>query len=416
VLDFKLPDRLSFWPELNAYGLPKRPYDFYRLAHQHRCVLNCMGWIPKLTGAGKSMKVHWQEYDRKVGPLLTGEAFAGNRRARVPVECMYLPLGDGWPVPLTTETYHYPGYWPKQGDPITGLIEHYLKAPYIGNGLSREYKEGVLAVQRQFIEHFRQKGYNRTEMQCFYGGKATHRIEWGANMWWTTDEPYHWDDWLAVQFFLQMWTRGRGAADARVWATRADISRPQWQGRVLKGVVDVAYYGAGGFNCPAMVRRCRILHQETGVRVRSYGGASRDDASNTQNVTALLRAWTDGADGFLPWQTTGSDKALDDNDKGAGGGAALLVPGDRFGLAVVGDMRLKAFRDGQQLIEYLVLLAERRHLRRPQIKAMLAEAIPLDAQARAGAGADNADAMQFGTLSAWHVCELRRRLARLIVE
>ena len=414
VFEFTLPDRLSFWPELNAYNLPPKPYDYYLLAHQHRCVLNCMGWPrPKLTGWGKTLQADWTEFDRRVGPLLTGELFAKSRRRGVPVECMYLPFGDDWPMPLNYKTYAYPGPWPKQGDDIQGIIDHYLKGPYIAQGLSQDYKDGFHAIQRQFIEHFRQRGYTQTEMQCFYGNKVTHRIHYGANMWWTTDEPYFWDDWLALQFFTRLWTVGRGDADRRLWVARADISRPQWQGSVLKGIVDVVYYGAGGFSTPAMVRRCRILSQETGLRLRSYGGAGPDDASGQQNVVALLSVWCDGAEAFLPWQTLGPDAALDEHDRALqGGGAALLVPGDRFRLPVVGDLRLKAFRDGQQLIEYLTLLCRQRGLVREQIKAMLWELVPLEGQMRGSV--DNADAMQFGAISAWHLAHLRRQLAEML--
>ena len=40
VWDFTLPDRLSFLPEMNCYGLPDDERAFYRLAHRHRTVLN----------------------------------------------------------------------------------------------------------------------------------------------------------------------------------------------------------------------------------------------------------------------------------------------------------------------------------------------------------------------------------------
>jgi len=415
VFDFLLPDRLSFWPELNAYRIPKYSHDYYRLAHQHRCVLNCVGWKPKLEGSGKDIRVVWDEYDRRVGPLLTGRVMAENRRAGVPVECMYLPYWDSWPTSLSKQTYRYDGHWPARGEDPSHLVNHYLNGPYIGDGLSREYREAFWAVQRQFIEHFRAKGYTQTEMQCFYGGKATHRIHHGANMWWTTDEPYHWDDWLALQFFCRLWTEGRGRADPRIWTARADISRPQWQGRVLQGAVNEVYYAAGSFSKPAMARRCRTLAQQTRFKLRTYGSANRDDAGNTQSVAALLSIWVDGADAFLPWQTLGSEKALDENDRGAGGGNALLVPGARFQRPVVADMRLKALRDGQQLIEYLVLLGRKHDLNRRQIKAMIQEAVRLEARARPGAGVDNAGAVQFGTLSAWQISELRRRVAEWIV-
>ena len=414
VFDFALPDRLSFWPELNAYHIPRNAHDYYRLAHQHRCVANFWRWQPRLRGSGRNIQVVWDRYDQQVGPLLTGEAFKSNRRAGVPVRVMYLPFEDSWPTPLSKKTYDYQGYWPRRGDDKKWIIEHYLKAPYIADGLSRDYKDAFLAVQRQFIAHFRQKGYERTEMQCFFGGKNTHRIRYGSNMWWTTDEPYHWDDWLAVRFFCRMWTSGRGRADKRVWAMRADISRPQWQDKVLDGVVDVVYFGAGAFNTPAMVRRCRILAQETGLTIRTYGSANRDNESNTRSVAWLLSAWLNGAEAALPWQTLGSDRALDVNDRGTGGGNALLVPGERFGLPVVADMRLKALRDGQQLVEYLVEVARRRGLRREQLRVMVAQAVALAGEVRAGASLENAEAARFASLKAWQIAGLRRRLAELI--
>jgi hypothetical protein len=79
-------------------------------------------------------------------------------------------------------------------------------------------------------------------------------------------------------------------------------------------------------------------------------------------------------------------------------------------------MRLKALRDGQQLVEYLVLLAERRKLTREQVRAMLAQAVRLEGGARQGTALDNADALQFATLQAWQLAGLRRALATLIVE
>ncbi len=415
VYDFVLPDRLGFWPELNAYNVPRDAHEYYRLAHQHRCVMNCWVWRPQLQGSGKGIRVIWDRYDRDVGPLLTGQAFKGNRRAGAPVECMYLPFEDSWPTPLSKSNYNYQGYWPKRGDGREHIVAQQLKAPYIGDALSQDYKDAFLAVEKQFIAHFKAKGYTRTEMQCFYGGKNTHRIDYGSNMWWTTDEPYHWEDWLALQFFCRLWTQGRGQADASRWAARADISRPQWQAMVLAGAVDAVYYGTGAFSSAAMYRRCRTLHQETGLDLRTYGGANRDDESNTRSVVWILNAWANGSNAVLPWQTLAGEKALDANDS-ATSGNALIAPATRLGLKVVGDMRLKALRTGEQLAEYMILLAQRHKLTREQIKAMVHAAVSIQAGTRAGAGADNADALVFGTLKAWQIVALRRALAELIVK
>jgi hypothetical protein len=416
VFDFELPDRLSFWPELNAYRTPPgEHFAWYRLAQAHRCVLNCWRWAPEVKGAGRDAKVVWDRYDREVGPLLSGQAFQGMRRDKVPIECLYLPFEDSWPTELAKETYRYPGRWPGRGDSRDLIVEQCLKAPYIGDGLSQDYKDAFLAVQRQFVEHFKEKGWTKTEMQCFFGGKNTHRIEYGSNMWWTTDEPAQWEDWLALQFFDRLWTSGRTAlgADARQWAARADISRPQWQGRVLSGATDTVYFGAG---CFGMRRTIRRLAEDAGVKVMAYGSASPDNVSNTRTVAWLLDCWLNGADGALPWQTLGSEAALDTNDAGAGGGNALLVPGKKLGHEVLADLRLKAMRDGQQLIEYLVLLSAKRGLNREQLRAMIGKSLEIRSAARPGANPDDADALEQATVQAWQLAELRRNLAKMIVE
>ncbi len=418
VHDFVLPDRLTFWPELNAYQVPQNTHDFYRLAHQNRCLLNCWTIRAQLKGSGKDIKVDWKRYDQVAGPLLDGSAFKGNRRSGAPVECMYLPFEDSWPTPLTKSNYNYKGHWPRRGEDKKHLVDHVLKAPYIGDALSQSYKDAFLAVQKQFVEHFKAKGWDATEMQCFYGGKKTHRTDWGSNMWWTTDEPYHWDDWMALQFFDRLWTRGRKSLGVGVdrWAARADISRPQWQGKVLDGTCDTVYFGTGAFSSPNMYRRCRLLGRDTGLKIMVYGSCNRDNASNSQTVVWILNAWTNLADGVLPWQTLSRNEApLDNNDGGIGySGNALLVPAKRFGLPVVADMRVKAMREGQQLAEYLNILVKRRDLTREQVKAMIHDSLSFSAGVAGGAGADNADALRFSTLQAWQIAELRRNLAELI--
>lgn len=414
VLDFALPDELAFWPQLNSYSRPARWHDYFRLAHNHRCVWYYRSLTAPVTGKGKDLKIVWDEYDRLYGPLLSGEAFKGCRRAGVPIETIALPFADYWPTDLTPQTYNYTGYWPKRDDDNSGLVRHYMTAPYIADGLSRDYKDAFLAAQRQFVEHFKDKGWNRTEGQCVFVGKNTHRINYGINMWWTTDEPYHWDDWLALQFFNRLWRTGRAAlgADPNRWTARADISRPHWQGRVLADAIDNVYFG--GFAHPATIRRCQILARENPLVLRVYGSASADDRSNTASLAWIVSAWLNGADAALPWQSLGNDKALDAGDSAVGGNA-LIAPGTRFGTGPVADMRLKAFRDGGQLIEYLKLVERRCGLNREQVRAMVGQAIRLEGSVRAGASADNADALVFGSLKAWQIAGLRRALAELIV-
>ena len=405
VHDFLMPDRLVFWPEMNAYHIPENYMAYYRLAHQHRCVPNFWAFRPRIIKDGDRIKIDWNEYDKRVGPLLSGEAFAGDRRSGIPVECLYLPFMDSWPTPLTPKTYHYTGYWPKRGDDSRHLIDHYMQSPPIAEAMSREYKENFLAVQKQFIEHFKKKGWDHTEFQCFFGGKKTHRINYGSNIWWTTDEPYHWEDWTALQFFSGLWTHGRKRmkASANTWAYRADISRPQWQGRVLENRLNVGYYG--GFDDDRTFQRCKILKEETKIKVRAYGAAPSPGRSNMETVALVLNTWLNGADGFQTWWATGRKKSLDIQEGCPGN--ALFAPGDRFDLPVVGDMRLKAFRKGEQLIEYLVMLENKYNLNSQRIKNLIYST-------KIKKPDDENAAIQLNLYKAWQIDSCRKNILKFL--
>jgi hypothetical protein len=421
VFGFELPDKLTFWPMLNAYVWPPQDArntgsDYYRLAHQHRSVMFYRNFKPKVQGEGKDLRLIWEEYDKAVGPLLSGEAFKDCRRKGVPVEAMGLPFIDSWPTALSGKNYNYPEPWPKKGDDKKLVIEHTLKAPYIGDALSQSYKDGFREAQRQFLRHFAENGWTRTEMQCMFMGKNTHRTEYGLNMWWTTDEPYNLEDWLALQFFCRLWTEGLAGEPTEVrkrWIARADVSRPQWQGRFLEGIVGTVHIG--GFANPQKYRLGRMLSQKDGFDLRTYGGANISSRSNAEGLVSLVNVWLHGASASLPWLGMGSDRSLDQNDN-PGQGYSLVAPGTRFGLGPVADLRLKAFRDGEQLIEYLALLADKYNLTRDQVRALVLAATPIEGGLLPYADADNADAIRFNALKDWQIAGLRRAVAKLIME
>jgi len=412
VFDFELPDQLGFWAELNAYQVPDDAIAYHQLAHQNRCVFNPWVVTPPLQGAGENTRVQWGAFDREVGPLLTGEAFQENRRAGVPVACMYLPYWDSWPTNLTPQNYPYEGYWPKKGDGDEPIVAHYDTGP-LPDQLTDDYRAAFSGVQQQFIEHFEEQGYQQTEMQCFFGGKARHRVRYHRNAWWTTDEPYHWQDWFALRFFDDLWNAGVPPGFESRWVARADVSRPEWLPGGLGPAAAVVYYG--GFDNPADTRRCRDIANQWGVSARVYGSVNPDGRSNLGTVAWLLYAWQQGATGVLPWQTLGNKGALDNGDRAApGGGASLLVSGERFGLPVVADMRVRALRDAQQLTEYLAILGERQGLDRDQIQSLVAgvyEPRPTPSDRRP----ESAAAIRLAPLQAWELEGLRRALASRIV-
>lgn len=425
VYDFALPDTLNFYVEFNAYRVPKNHLHYHRLAHQHRGVFNPCCYRPRVEGVGKNLQLDWTRYDSIVGPLLSGEAFKHNRRSGVPTPVMYLPFIDNWPVNLTREHYHYDGPWVHlRGNQLAGnkqinpqykaaklqLNEHYRTSPYIGDALQASYVEGEAAAIRQFVQHFREQGWRQTEMHYFYGGKKTHRINYGNNqMWWQTDEPYHWEDWQALQFFNNLWTQTiRGIdADPNIWMGRGDISRPNWQGKVMDGVMQVQY---GGFSDMTRNLRLRWLRENTGVITRDYGGLGNPMMSYTQASANVLNLWLSGASGFLPWQTLGGSRSLDKNTT-----TTLFVDGERFNTPVVADMRLKAFRQGQQIIEYAVLLAERKKLSRQQVRAFITQFFPVGL-VNTGSNVDNADSKKSTTFVSWEFSALKKQMARLISE
>ncbi|NRA38539.1 MAG: hypothetical protein HRU15_10390 [Planctomycetes bacterium] len=431
VYDFELPDQLSFFVEFNTYNVPKNHLDYHRLSHQNRCVFNPWRYRPKSSGtgknnvvAGKNLTLDWTTYDKQVGPLVSGDAFKDNRRSGVPTPCLYLPFEDNWPVTLTQENYHYKGPWvqfkghniqgkktknPKYKQALDDLNKHYQTAAYLGDDLQSDYTDGEAQAIKLFVDHFKQNGWDKTEMHQFYGGKKTHRIDYATNMWWMTDEPYHWDDWLPLQYFNNIWmkTIREIKADPKIWMSRGDISRPNWQGRVLDGVIQLNY---GGFSDMRHNLRMRWLHENTGVTVRDYGGCGSPAMSYTQATSNVLHLYLSGASGFLPWQTVGKDRNLNNTAD-----TALLVDGKRFDLPLVADMRLKGFRDGQQLIEYCVILGKKRNLSHDQIRTFITELFPIGLL-HTGANVDNADSKKATTLVAWKVSELRKQIAALITE
>ncbi len=421
VYDFSLPDVLSFWCEFNSYIIPGNHLDYHRLAHQNRCVFNPWRYKPRVNGTGGSLSLDWSDYDNQVGPLLSGKAFKNNRRTDEPTPVMYLPFEDSWPVHLNKDTYKYNGPWvslegwrmnrsgEEYQNAVIQLNEHYLKSEYIGSALSKDYIEGFTKAATLFVKHFKAMGWNNTEMQCFYGGKKTHRIDYGSEMWWQTDEPIHWDDWMALQFFGNLWTKTiqKLEADSNIWVARGDISRPKWQGKVLNGVIQ-AQYGCMGSEPDNT--RLKLLKEQTGVRLRDYGGLGYEGLSYSQVISKVLNTYLSGGDAFLPWQTLGGDDCLDKNKT-----TTLFVPGKRFGLKVVSDMRLKAFRDAEQLIEYCVLLSNKYKLSRESIRKFINQFIKVGLE-RTSANPDNADANQASTFCAWQVSEVRKQVAKLIAD
>ncbi len=343
VWSFQLPDYLSFLPEMNCYGLPAGERDYYRLAHKHRTVINRVpysqsghiddGCAPVWDGR----RLDFAAWDRRFGQYFDGSAFDDLPRRGVPIEIFYLPLHENWPS--TMEGNYNGDYWADRA-------------------FKPGYREAFVSVSQQMAEHFRDKGWSATIFQCYLNNKNNFK----RNGWsrgsspWLLDEPANFQDYWALRYFGEAFHEGVGragnAATKAKLMYRCDISRPEWQRNSLDHVLDYNVVGGRAFQ-----KYHRIVYDRKrlfGQVVMPYGTTNAIETSNMQPVGWSLDSWTRGGDGVLPWQTIGRDNSWQQADQ-----LSIFYPGAPAGQkGPVPSIRLKAYRRGQQDVEYLVLLAK----------------------------------------------------------
>jgi hypothetical protein len=413
VFDVAIPENLNFWGELNGYDPPGEPgsdyfYDAHRLAHYHRCAINTVpysqhgsvqsGYAPTLEGRGAEIRVaDWTAFDRNLGPLLDGLAFAKNPRAGVPIQVLYLPLFENWPLPIAAH-YAYKG----RPGPDT-LVLHHLLAPPIEQAFDDAYRRGWTGVAREFVRHFDQKGWNRTIAEFYLNNKW----QFGGTSWWLLDEPASRDDFLALRFFGRMWREATGEAKTARMLFRGDISRPQWQGDLLDGLMQIEYDNGEMFN---RERTDQALAERMPAIWCTYGACNEVGESNLQTAAWCLRAYVAGANAVLPWSS------LDNEGKSltAPNPNGLIVNGKSLGYGPVASFRVFALRRGAQDVEILRSLAEKRGWKREQIGLLASRRVPLAARFRQ-AFLDEAAAARFAGLSARGFVELKEGALRLLV-
>lgn len=333
VWNFTLPDRLSFIPQMNGYSLPGHEHAYYCLAHEHRTALNWVpyGWTGRVKAAPKinaDGSWDWREWDAMFGPLLDGSAFTDLPRSAVPIDALYLPLNENWP--MDHEKHFRGGYW-------------------IESAYENEYWREFRAAAAKFAEHFAEKRWTEPMFEFYLNNKVYFKRD-RDNRWdacsaaWVFDEPMNTQDfWALRRFGLEFW-RGIVAKPGARFAFRADISRPEWQRDLLDGVTNSEVVSG-----VLRTYRDRVIERAGHLDnlVYMYGSANRIGTPNVMPAAWCVETWALGADGVVPWQTIGKPGAWEKPDD-----LSLFYPTDK---GPVPSLRLKSFRAGQQLVEYLTM-------------------------------------------------------------
>lgn len=191
---------------------------------------------------------------------------------------------------------------------------------------------------------------------------------------------------------------------------RADISRPQWQRDTFNGLLD--YNVVGGAFRPYH-RMVLDRKEASGEIVLEYGSSNAVEQSNLQPLGWSLDVWSLGGDGVLPWQTVGTANSWKQADT-----LSLFYPARGTGPEkdVVPSVRLKAFRRGQQDVEYLTLLMLQSKEPRWAVGQAVRQALKLLAQ-REGTefvGGEDAGRLNYGKLLPQQAWALRMQLGEAL--
>jgi len=396
VWDFTLPDWLSFIPEMNSYGLPAPELAYYRVGHVHRTCVNALPYsqggsvrhAPKWDGA----KLDWTDWDKRFAPLLDGSAFSDLPRKGVPLDSFYLPLHENWP-----------------GD----VFKSYNGSYWADRAFPPAYRGTFVKVSRLFAEHFAEKGWYDTFIQFYLNNKNNYKERgWsrGASPW-ILDEPASFQDYWALRWFAAAFHEGAAAARGKTkLGFRIDISRPQWERDCLTPLNDF-------YVCSGVFRKYRRMildrQRRNGMVIFEYGSSNPVEASNVQPAGWCVSAWCLGADGVLPWQTIGNDGSWANADE-----CSLFYPGAKVGSAEpIPSVRLKAYRRGQQDVEYLTTLALELRVPRWAVGQAVQEQLRLVASAQKGpdvGGIEDAGRVTFRNLSPVALWELRTQVGGIL--
>ncbi|MFP4356791.1 MAG: hypothetical protein ACLFUJ_16910, partial [Phycisphaerae bacterium] len=335
--------------------------DYYRLAHSHRMTLNVLPYnqageihrrssAPAVAGAGAQRRItDFAAWDNRYGPLLSGEAFAPETGyvgpgASHPIDHIYLPFHENWPLPLGDSFKP----WPPPKD-YRAFLEWSRDLPPIDQSLGQGFQAGWKSVLQQFGQHLADKGWTQTRYQVYLNNKQMFRDPAkgrGISLW-LLDEPMFAIDFEALAFFGRLTQQAEeNIPDAVKLDYRVDISRPQFQRDWFDGLVDLNVSPNKISQEPRFTAWRRERFSE---RYWDYAMPPSFAQSNAGWAAWPVYAYCWGAVGTLPWQTIAND-----GDYRQADATAMMYRGgwlDKRG--PIASVRMKAWRQGLQDAELL---------------------------------------------------------------
>ncbi|HTL53352.1 MAG TPA: hypothetical protein VL860_12320, partial [Planctomycetota bacterium] len=331
----------------------------------------------------------WALFDDRVGPMLDGSMFKGCRRDAEPIPLMYLPFSESWPA---------------------DLIPHFKASFWADEAFDDNYVNEMKKSYAAFAKHADQKGWHKTLFEFFLNNKVYYREQANTTKSvvapWIFDEPTCTQDFWALRWYGILFHQAvdpvRGKAKM---IFRADVSYSHFGRDINWGVMDWECFGGGTEQKARQKRDQMRLWGPT--YFSEYGSANKIEDANVQPVAWCLTSWSRGSSGVLPWLTYGDAKSWTKADQ------TCLFYEQNGGSTAAPSIRLKAFLQGEQIVEYMTLLSDCNGVTRAAVAEGMKQAIDLNSKVIKTSETD-AGTIQFAGASPAALWNLKVRAGKML--